>query len=293
MAKTTIEWTCTIDPRTGEAHAGYTFNALWGCQRVSPGCSNCYAASLDKRIGGDHWKPDAKTGERRFRLFDEKHWNKPREWNEKATKLGVRLKVFCSSMADVFDDGWPDGVRDKLWNLIAETPRLDWLLLTKRPENFAKFLPWNDWGDEWPNVWLGCTAEDQEHADKRVPILLKTPAWRRFVSYEPALGPVDFRAYTSPKCNPGECCDEELVMQHPLGSCPKCRPALNWIIAGAESGPKARPMLDDWVRAVRDRCAEDGVSFFYKQQMHVVDGKKRIVSLPVLDGAQHRAWPTS
>lgn len=288
MGITSIEWTATFDPRTNTHHPGFTMNPWWGCEKVSPGCKYCYADSLDTRLGGGHWGPNAPR-----RLQSDAYWQKPHLWNAKAVQLGVRLKVFCASMADVMDAHAPAGLRDRLYNLVAETPRLDWLFLTKRPENFAKFLPWNDWGDEWPNVWLGVTAEDQEHADKRIPILLKTPAWRRFVSYEPALGPVDFRAYTSPHCNPGECCDEDLVMQHPLGSCGKCRPKLDWIIAGSESGPRARPMQDDWVRAVRDRCAEDGVSFFLKQQMGIIEGKKKIVSLPVLDGAQHREWPTS
>jgi protein gp37 len=142
----------------------------------------------------------------------------------------------------VFDNRAPDGARDDLWQLIRATPQLDWLLLTKRPENIAKMLP-ADWSSGWSNVWLGTTCEDQAHFDRRWPILRAVPAAVRFISYEPALGPLS------------------------IGS---ARPS--WIICGGESGAGARYMESAWARALRDECAAAGVPFFFKQ----MTGKKTI-----------------
>jgi protein gp37 len=136
VGKTTIEWTSTTG-LDGTLHPGYTFNPWWGCQRVSPGCENCYAEAWDKRWGESHWGPGSP-----YKLQSEKYWAEPLKWNRKAEKLGVRLKVFCASMADVFDNGAPPEQRVRLWKLIRATPWLDWLLLTKRPDNFALYLPW-------------------------------------------------------------------------------------------------------------------------------------------------------
>lgn len=120
---------------TGITWTDSTFNPWWGCEKVSPGCTNCYAATFDKRVGGDHW--GAKAG-RRF--FGDKHWREPEKWNRDAAKSGERHRVFCASMADVFEDR-DDLVqpRIRLFHLISETPNLDWLLLTKRPENIRRF----------------------------------------------------------------------------------------------------------------------------------------------------------
>lgn len=132
----------------------HTFNTWWGCVKVSPACDNCYAESLSKRFG-DHWGPKAE-----YRTFSDKHWNEPLRWNRAAEKAGERHRVFCASMADVFDNRAPEGARERLWALIRQTPHLDWLLLTKRPQNIAEMLP-EDWGDGYPNVWLGVTVENQ------------------------------------------------------------------------------------------------------------------------------------
>ncbi|MEK6684271.1 MAG: DUF5131 family protein, partial [Nitrospirota bacterium] len=172
---------------TGIAWTDHTFNPWWGCEKVSEGCRNCYAATFDKRVGGDHWGKG-----KGWRTFGDKHWNDPVRWNKAAEKAGVRRKVFCASMADIFQAGAPVGDRVRLFSLIKETPWLDWQLLTKRPELMAGYLPWG-WGAGWPNVWLGTSVENQETADERIPFLLQTPAAVRFVSYEPALGPVSFR----------------------------------------------------------------------------------------------------
>ncbi len=219
--------------KTGISWTDHTFNPWWGCVRVSPGCEHCYAETFSKRVGEAVWGVDA---ERRF--FGDKHWNEPKKWNREAEKAGERARVFCASMADVFEDR-PDLVaeREKLWTLIHCTPWLDWQLLTKRPENIRRMLP-PSWGTGWPNVWLGVTGEDQEWADRRLRELLTIDAVVRFVSYEPALGPVNFTPH--------------------LGG-------LDWIIIGGESGNKARPFNLNWARDVIEQCAHAGVACFMKQ----------------------------
>lgn len=149
---------------TGIGWTRHTFNPWWGCKKVSAGCKFCYAESIDKVYGGgQHWGIGAPRRE-----FGDKHWNEPRRWNKQAVKDGVRRRVFCASMADVFDPEAPAGALERLWQLIRETPQLDWLLLTKRPERIASSLP-ADWGKGWHNVWLGTSVENQEAADKRIP----------------------------------------------------------------------------------------------------------------------------
>src|SRR5262245_52074261 len=165
----------------------HTFNPWWGCMKVSPGCEHCYAETFSIRVGKKVWGPKA---DRRF--FGDAHWAEPLKWNAVAARAGERHRVFCASMADVFEDRRElDGHRARLWRLIAATPHLDWLLLTKRPENLARMLPWySHWenrvafepDEPWPNVWLGTTVEDQQRADERIPHLLRSPAAVRFLS---------------------------------------------------------------------------------------------------------------
>ena len=221
--KTKIEW-CDA-----------TFNPWRGCQKVSPGCDNCYAEVTTKRLKLAEWGPGAERVPQ-----SEKYWRQPRNWNAAAAKAGERRKVFCGSMIDVFDNQAPPGSHERLWALIQDTPNLDWQLLTKRPENIAEMLP-DDWGEGYPNVWLGVSAEDQVRYDHRWPILAKIPAAIYFVSYEPALGPILFRKITRTIW------------------CP------DWIIVGGESGPGARPMDPQWARQVRDDCPGSGTAFFFKQ----------------------------
>ena len=178
MAKNSpIEWT------------DHTFNPWWGCSKVSPGCTNCYAETWSKRTGRTLWGPVA---ERRF--FSEKHWQQPVKWNADAQAEGKPKRVFCASMADVFEarkdlEDW----RRRLWALVRSTPWLDWLLLTKRPQNVEGMVPW---GRNWPdNIWLGTTVEDQTRAVERLPVLLKHPAKCRFLSCEPLLAGVDLAAW--------------------------------------------------------------------------------------------------
>lgn len=230
MAKnSSIEWT------------DHTFNPWWGCTKVSPGCNNCYAETWAKRVGENVW-----GAKQQRRFFSEKHWSEPLKWNAEAKEEKRRKRVFCASMADVFElRSELDCEREKLWALIAKTPWLDWLLLTKRPQNISKKAPWtNDWP---PNVWIGTTAEDQKRADERIPILLRHPAQCRFLSCEPLIGEVDLSKW--------------------LNGQRKHFP-IDWVIAGGESGPKSRPMLPDWPRKLRDQCHNAGVSFHFKQWGH-------------------------
>ena len=232
MQDSKIEWT------------DHTFNPWWGCQRVSPGCEHCYAETLAHRYNFKVWGP-AKTTDRR--MMSENYWKQPIKWDRLAQVSGARPRVFCASMADVFEDH-PQiaDARLRLFNLIDDTPNLDWLLLTKRPENILGML--DDWAINFPpNIWLGTSCEDQRRADERIPHLLKTPARIKFLSCEPLLGPVTLRRWIRP--SPGWAPDP-----------------IHWVIAGGESGHEARPMHPDWVWSLRDECQAAGdVAFFFKQ----------------------------
>ncbi|PWC92999.1 phage Gp37/Gp68 family protein [Azospirillum sp. TSO5] len=221
MAKNSkIEWTT------------HTFNPWWGCLKVSPACKHCYAESWAKRTGHDIWGVNA---ERRF--FGDKHWSEPLKWNADAAGAEIRPRVFCASMADVFEDRRDlDTARDRLWSLIEGTPNLDWLLLTKRPEMVSALAPWKE---KWPeNVWLGTTVENQTWADERLPKLAEIPAAVRFISAEPLLGPLDLGNWIS---------------------------TIDWVITGGESGPKARPSSPSWFRDLMNQCMAADVSFHFKQ----------------------------
>lgn len=220
-----IEWT------------DHTFNPWWGCAKVpgDPACHHCYAETLAKRYGFPIW---GQSKPRRF--LSDRHWNEPRKWNAKAAHMSERPRVFCASMADVFESRDDlDPVRERLWVLIDETPNLDWLLLTKRPENIGRMLR----TQQRRNVWLGTTAVTQGHYDARVPLLMDNGAAVHFVSVEPQM--------------------EEIVLH---GGCD----LPDWIICGGESGPKARPFDVQWARSLRDQCKYLCVHLFLKQLGAVV-----------------------
>lgn len=223
-----IEWT------------DHTFNPWIGCQKVSPGCDHCYAESLAKRYGWVEWGPH---GERK--RTSAANWKKPPQWDRAARAAGKRPRVFCASLADVFDNQVPEHWRIDLFDLIGNTENLDWLLLTKRPENIAKMLPTNWNVADWSNVWLGTTCEDQFAYDRRWPILREIPAAVRFISYEPAIGPLRL----------------PLDAVYP-----------DWLICGGESGPGARMMEPWWADRIKSDCKVEGVRFFMKQ----MTGKKPI-----------------
>jgi len=217
-----------------------TFNPWIGCQHVSPGCDHCYAEvqnAFRKWTAGGAWGPHAER-----RRTSGATWNSPRRWNAEASVFtrwhGRRRRVFCASLADVFDNQAPKAWRADLFRLIRETPELDWQLLTKRPQNIARMLP-TDWADGYANVWLGITAEDAERYRLRWPMLARIPAAVRFVSYEPAIAP--------------------------LGAIDISKGLPNWVICGGESGGRARIMDPGWARHVRDQCCALGIAFFLKQ----------------------------
>lgn len=247
-----IEWT------------DHTFNPWMGCTKVSDGCKNCYAETLmDKRYGKVEWGPQGT----RIRTSPA-NWRKPLAWNKQAAKEGRRFRVFCASLADVFeikpDQPELDEWRVDLFGLIDKTPNLDWLLLTKRPENIAKvYHGWHITGifetanwEDWPrNIWIGTSVENQEQAEARIPHLLKVPAAVRFLSMEPLLGPVDLMPWLN---YVNETDDLGLAADG-------FSPDFNWVIVGGESGPNARPMHPEWARSLRDQCAAAGVPYFFKQ----------------------------
>lgn len=264
--------------------ATHTFNPWRGCTKVSAGCTNCYAdafSSRNPKVLGV-WGPNGTRV-----VAAEAAWKEPLKWNREAKAAGERHRAFCASLADVFEDwqgpmvdsqgeelSW-DGinpvmmqdVRRRLFELIDSTPNLDWLLVTKRPENIARMMPENFEYDhaascelaasvETPvvrhNVWLGTSVENQQAADERIPHLLKAPARVRFLSCEPLLGPVEFSNVTK---------RSDAVQQ--LGK--KSLDGIHWVIVGGESGPHARPMHPKWARSLRDQCKAVGVAFHFKQ----------------------------
>ena len=180
-------------------------------------------------------------------MFGQKHWDEPLKWNAAAALVKKRKRVFCASMADVFEARVElNAQRQKLWLLIESTPWLDWLLLTKRPQNISHMIPWqNDWPE---NVWLGTTVEDQERADERLPHLLQHRSKRRFLSCEPLLDAVDLCPWITKR--------------------PKSLHQIDWVIAGGESGANARPMFPGWARQLRDQCNAAGIPFHFKQWGH-------------------------
>jgi protein gp37 len=224
VENTKIEWT------------DHTFNPWTGCTRVSPGCDHCYAEAMSKRNPGSFGSWDPGASRKRTGLS---YWHQPHRWNKAAEKAGRRQRVFCASMADVFDNKAPEEWRDDLFEVIRSTPHLDWLLLTKRPQNIARMLP-ADWRDGYANVWLGTTVEDMARARQRIPVLQSVPAVVRFLSCEPLLEGLDLNPWLA-------------------------RGGLHWVIAGGESGPGFRAVDADWMRSLRFQCMGSGTAFFAKQ----------------------------
>lgn len=262
----------------------HTFSPWLGCTKVSEACKFCYAETWAKRSGLVQWGPEAPR-----RLTSNDNWRQPLKWQREAQEMGARYRVFCASLSDVFDDHpsiLPDW-RERLWVLIERTPNLDWLLLTKRPENWPFFLPVAEPRPPFENIRLGVTIENQERADERGGPLTFASAvgWPTFVSYEPALGPVDWA---------------------------RLMPSVDWLISGGESGAHARPSHPGWFRAARDAAAQAGVPFLHKQNgewvsVSEVEGEGEHFQFPdyatvrkigkkaagrTLDGVTHDGFPT-
>lgn len=270
-----------------------TWNPVTGCTMVSPGCALCYAQTVDYRFDHDKvgklpWAFPASQGGRGVTLHPDRldkplHWKKPR-------------RIFVDSMSDLFHEDVPFEFIAKVWDtmfntsVLANTPHHTYQILTKRPDLMLEFSKWmNDTQHrriDYSNVWLGVSVENQLWADRRIPLLLQTPAAVRFISAEPLLAPVDIDPFLEcPHWNDSVYGAEGGDICCQLCGKPRaCQPlGLDWIIAGCESGPKHRPMDTDWARSLRDQCQAAGVPFFLKQMY--VDGKK--VETPELDG---KAW---
>lgn len=243
----------------------HTFNPWWGCVERSPGCDNCYARRWATRCGFKVWGLDAPR-----RFFGDAYWNNPLKWNAKAQAAGERRRVFVGSMCDVMEDRRDlDPARSRLFGLVAQTEWLDWLFLTKLPQNYPRFLPELWLEKPRSNVWGLTTVESQKEV-WRIEELSRVNFAVRGVSYEPALGPLDLTGYLC-----GHDCEDFGLCQinpQPPGK-PDCAyPRIDWLIAGGESGPNARPSHPDWVRKARDQCQAAKVSFFFKQWGEFVPG---------------------
>ncbi|MDR5798938.1 MULTISPECIES: phage Gp37/Gp68 family protein [Caballeronia] len=249
-----------------------TFNPWTGCTKVSPGCDNCYAEGWAKRSGIVQWGAQAER-----RRTSPANWKKPMHWEREHEAFfilhGRRRRVFCASLADVFDNRVPASWRADLFQLIERTPHLDWLLVTKRIGNVesmmlevarhhqihnleTQMLP--------SNVWLGITVVNQQEADRDIPKLLDTRASVRFLSMEPLLGPVDLTSL-EPKIFAAKANALTGRWKWEGGPTRTETGRLDWVIVGGESGHGARPMHPDWARDIRDQCAAAGVPFLFKQ----------------------------
>lgn len=236
----------------------HTFNPWIGCTKVSPACDGCYAeAMMDKRYSRVAWGAPGKGNGTRERT-SAGNWSKPKAWDRKAKEAGTRPFVFCSSLADVFDNQVPTAWRTDLFELIYATPNLIWLLLTKRPQNIVRQYG-AAFDRTWPkNAAIGTTVEDQQRADQNIPALLAAkeylnPAFA-FLSCEPLLGPLHIAAHLSIGSFNGRPQREQGM--------------IDWIITGGETDQgehKARPTHPDWYRGLRDQCDAAGVAYHHKQ----------------------------
>lgn len=212
-----------------------TWNPWIGCQKVGPGCENCYAEARDLRFdGGVHWGPGAPR-----RRTSPGNWRKPYRWDRLASESGVRTRVFCASLADVFDNAIDPQWRRDVARVIRDTPNLDWMLLTKRIGIVPRLVDRDFDGSLPENVWLGASVVTQEEADRDVPRLLETPASIHWLSMEPLLEPVTIA--------------------------PALMRGLDMIVVGGESGRNARSMHLEWARHLLRQAREGNTAFHFKQ----------------------------
>lgn len=237
---------------SGIGWTDHTMNFWWGCHKVSTECQRCYIDGLMKLAGRQPFNGPMRTVD----------WSKPAKWNRQAAKAGRRLRIFTCSMSDFFHEG-ADPWRPEAWQIIRDCQNLDWLVLTKRPERVRERLP-DDWGDGYPNVWLGvtCGARSSLH---RVELLKSLPAQLRFISAEPLLERIDFR--------------------------PHLDGSIHWIITGCEQAAKTkrRAMDLDWLRDIDAQCREAGIAHFFKQRYEGT----QITDDGLLDGIVRQEWPKS
>lgn len=279
--------------KTGIQWTDATWNPVTGCDKVSPGCAHCYAEEVALRFWPTQYERiPMLNGESRPREFEdvqchEDRLDQPLRWMR-------RRMVFVNSMSDLFHEAVPAAFIGEVFGVMAMAQKHTFQILTKRPGRMKALL--NDpefqhaiensaavrrfdksWDWPLPNVWLGVSAENQRFADARVPLLLATPAAVRFVSYEPALGPVALINYLFPSRKGGIDGDDKL----------------NWIIVGGESGKDARPFHQDWARSIVAQCRSAGVPVFVKQMgAHcVTDDEPHRLFYNDRKGADITEWP--
>ena len=259
MQKTQIEW------------ADYTWNPISGCSPASEGCNNCYAARIANRFKGTPAFPDG------FKVTPH-----PERLDEPRKLKGKGKRIFVCSMSDIFHPDVPDGFIEQIFKVMRETPQHAFFVLTKRPErmvgknwavDFERHTPDRPYVSNWyaPNIWVGVSAENQEQADKRIPVLIDLPVAHRFVSVEPMIGPVDLKRWLT--------CQQDLDGCHARGLYPdnlgcKCcvrRNRLDWVICGAESGPGKRECRTEWACKLWHQCKVAKVPFFFKNYNDIRD----------------------
>ena len=261
-AQSKIEWT------------NATWNPIRGCSRVSAGCAHCYAERMATRFSKPGEPYDGLITDNRWNgnlILAEEHLEDPLRWKKPR-------RVFVNSMSDLFHEHISDQMIDRVFAVMARASHHTFQVLTKRPSRMLEYLTRHDrienaesksWRPkkrttrprirrQLPNVWLGVSVEDQQTADERIPLLTRTPAIVRFVSYEPALGPMDLF-----RCGGLNTIIRAMKYENDTGH--PSAPWLDWVIAGGESGPGARPMHPDWARSIRDQCQAAAVPFFFKQ----------------------------
>lgn len=279
--------------KTEISWCNHTFNPWIGCSKVSAGCQNCYA---ERQNNFYHWVDNGWGVNGHRKRTNTEYWKKPLAWNEAARLANVRRKVFCGSLCDVFEDRPElDAWRTDLFDLIGDTENLDWLLLTKRPENILQWYG-NDIAEDEirPNMWLGVTCENQEMVNERIPLLINIPAHVHFVSVEPMLEKIDLHhiqgnyvVYDVIGKGRFDYGNDGFGVAAPMSS------GISWVICGGESGPGCRPMDLDWARDLRNQCRNADVPFFFKQ----VGGTKRIGGIgghwggDLLDGREYKEFP--
>lgn len=240
---------------TNISWADGTFNPWIGCSKISPGCDHCYAArDNERRKWVESWGGPGLPPSPRRRT---KTWGEPVKWNAKAALTGYKPRIFCASLADVFDNEVDNEWRVALWQLLRETPNLRWMILTKRIGNAKKMLPM-----DWPfaNAGLMATMVNQEEFDRDRDKLMNVPAAWHGISMEPMLGGID------------------------IGDL-----SIDWIITGGESGPKFRHTDPDWIRSMRDQCANNNIAFHHKQH----GGVRPKENGCMIDGVEHKAFPAA
>jgi protein gp37 len=240
--------------KTGVSYVDHSWNPWWGCSSpAGAGCDNCFATRLDSRTGGHFFGRGTRP-----RLTGAKNRGLPFRWNRDAESAGVRERVLCGTMLDVFDRFAPVGAREELWETVKGTPSLDWFLLTKRVSNIPKYLP-PDWADGYPNAALGCTVENRRSGLRRLAQLRDIPALVRFVSFEPLLedlGDVDLRG-------------------------------IQFAVIGGESGPGCRLMAIPWAECLIAQCREQAVRVYFKQ----VGGAGWEAGGCLINGIEIKEWP--